>query len=65
MRETHNIVGVHAKDPNMVGTLYLTDDGTLTRDPRLARKVPDSKLQKALKQIKGYSNQFFVRTVTD
>ena len=65
MRETFNVVGIRTKDENLVGTLYLTEDGNLTRDPMKARKVPDSKLYRALKEAKAFSSQFFVKTVTD
>lgn len=65
MRDIHNLVGIHTKDTNLPGTLYLTDDGDLTKDPGKARKVELSKLQRALKEISGYSKHYFIRSVTD
>jgi len=65
MIEVWNIVGIHTNDPKLPGTLYLTDDGDLTKDPKKAKKVSDSKLHKALKQVGAYSRNYFVRPVTD
>lgn len=65
MIETHNLVGIHTTDPHLPGTLYLTPEGTLTKDPQKAEKFPDNKLHRALRQIKNYSPKFFTRQVAD
>lgn len=65
MLEVHNLVGIHTTDPNLPGSLYLTDDGDLTKDPRKAKKVEDSKLHRALKQIRNFGNNYFILPVAD
>jgi hypothetical protein len=65
MLEVRNLVGIHTNDPNLPGSLYLTDDGDLTRDPHKARRVEDSKLHRALKQIKSFGNNYFIHPIAD
>jgi hypothetical protein len=63
MLEVRNIVGIHISDPKLPGRMYLTDDATLTADPKKAKLIDDSKLHKALREIKAFSNNFFVTEV--
>jgi hypothetical protein len=65
MLEVRNIVGIHTTDPKLPGTLYLTDDGDLTKDPKKAKKVEDSRLHRALKEIKLFSTNYFIRPIAD
>lgn len=65
MLQTINLVGIHTQDPNLPGTLYLSEDGGLTKEVKEARRVPDERLHQALKQVKTYSRQFFVKPVAD
>lgn len=65
MLEVKNIVGIHTRDPKLVGTLYLTDDGDLTKDLKKARRVPGSRLYKALQEVKQFSRDFFTQEVVD
>lgn len=63
MLEVVNIVGIHTQDPKLPGSLYLTEDGALTKDPMRAKKVEDSKLHKALREIAIFSPNYFIRVV--
>lgn len=65
MLQTVNLIGIYPQDPNLPGTLYLNEDGSLTKEIKDARRVPDNRLHKALREIKGYSNKFFVKPVAD
>ena len=65
MIETTNLVGIHIKDPQLPGTLYLTEEGDLTKDTEKAKRIPDSRLARALRDIKQYSSNFFTVQVAD
>jgi hypothetical protein len=53
MLEVRNIVGIHTTDPK------------LTKDPKKAKKVEDSRLHRALKEIKLFSTNYFIRPIAD
>jgi hypothetical protein len=63
MLNTKTILGIKVRDPNVRGRLYLAEDNTLTRDPLKARQVPDTALQKAIKEVKVFSRNFFTTEV--
>lgn len=65
MLSTRTILGIKTSDPALPGRLYLADDGTLTRDPKKAKLVEDSKLAKAMREIKTFSRNFFMTEVAD
>lgn len=65
MLEVRNIVGIRTRDPQMPGSLYLTEDGDLTRDLKKAKRVEDAKLHRALREIKTFGTNFFVQPIAD
>jgi hypothetical protein len=57
------ILGIKTRDPHMPGRLYLSDEGTLTRDPKKAKLVSDNALHKAIREVKTFSHNFFTMEV--
>lgn len=54
-----NVVGVLCSDPKLPGHMYLTEEGTLTKDIKKARLVDPDQLERALKEAKEYSPKTF------
>lgn len=62
--ELFNIVGIRTRDINMPGSLYLSEEGDLTKDIKRAKLVPTPKLEQAVKEVKAFSPNFFCMEVT-
>lgn len=63
--EIYNIVGIRTRDAQMPGSLYLSDEGDLTREVKRAKLIPSNKLEQAMKEVKAFSPNCFHLEVTE
>lgn len=63
MVEITNIIGINPKTKDLPPALYLAEDGKLTSSPTLAKQIPESKLEKAIKEFRRKSKHYFVTHV--
>lgn len=61
--QNSNVVGVKYADPRMPGRMYLAEKGGLTRRIQSAKFLENSSLNKAIEEVKGYSDNIFVTEV--
>lgn len=62
--EIYNVVGIRTKDAQMPGSLYLSEEGDLTRNIKRAKLITAPKLEQAVKEVKAFSPNFFCMEVT-
>ena len=61
--EVYNVVGIRTKDAQMPGSLYLSEEGDLTKDIKRAKLIPEPKLEQAIKEVKAFSPNYFRQEV--